>query len=64
MELTTKEIIEEVKRRRDLACEEKIRRFRMLDGSDNNYIVTDAYNFYRGIEYELNKLLDWLGYEE
>ena len=29
-----------------------------------NPTIMSAYDFYRGIEYELNKLLDWLGYEE
>lgn len=64
MELTTKEIIEEVIRRRDRAREEKIKRGQVSAEIANHPVVIEAYNFYRGIEYELNKLLDWLGYEE
>lgn len=59
-----KEIINEVIRRRDRAIKEKVRRAQSPSEIENNPVVMSAYDFYRGIEYELNKLLGWLGYEE
>lgn len=59
-----KEIINEVIRRRDRAIKEKVRRAQSPAEIENNPVVMSAYDFYRGIEYELNKLLGWLGYEE
>lgn len=57
------EIIKAVLKRRN-----QIREKKQKSGSElnNGYNLTikAAFDFYRGSEYELTQLLDWLGYEE
>lgn len=64
MELTTKEIIREILERRNRARDYKIGRGQEMNRFGHNPTIMSAYDFYRGVEYELTKLLDWLGYEE
>lgn len=64
MNLTEKEIIEEIVQRRNRARDNKVGRGQEMNKFGYNPTIMSAYDFYRGIEYELTKLLDWLGYEE
>lgn len=64
MSLTEKEFIEEILKRRNCARDYKICRGQEMNRFGHNPTIMSAYDFYRGIEFELTKLLDWLGYEE
>lgn len=64
MENSVEDIIKEVLKRRNRVHNEKMKRGQEMNQNGYYSVMMSAYDFYRGAEYELTKLLDWLGYEE